>query len=458
MYDGICEVCHTETKYHRGDPSGDHDHFPGVNCSNCHKHSDYFQPTGITDHPQTVTDCSNCHLNRTTQEPDLLGVHEFDCQKCHPELDFSRTILGELGTFQGDCFECHNPNIVETGNMETPTKGHRCVVCHGEQESTTNIMDIHEEHTEKANCVVCHGFIPDVGTEIGSGNREICHLCHRTSEDSASIRELHQEMVPEGLSCLECHGGERPPIDVFPGPVVGNSTVVCEICHRDESPSKFKNGSGLHQEHVGEKLDCGYCHADAILQDDREPMPALDDERRALVNRSGFNECRFCHEGGEDAGRREVHKKHVAKEWQWCYNCHEGDDQRPIGLAPPVTQPSEACGMCHDDERYRETFPFDIHEKHADKNKCYACHQTMPQFFDWPEVWLSSSALDAVDVVDVGPIGDDEDGDHDDDRDGDDRDGDHDDDDRDGDDRDGDHDDDDRDGNDRDGDHDDDDD
>ena len=413
VYTGICEVCHTETRYHRGDSSGDHDHFRGANCTNCHNHSDYFQPTGIADHPQAITDCSNCHLNRTTQEPDLLGVHDFDCQKCHPGFDLSRTILGELGTFQGECSECHNPNNSATGNLETPTKGHRCVLCHGEQESTANIVDFHEEHTETANCVVCHGFIPDVGTQIGSGNRESCRLCHVSYGVGSAITTIHREMVTEGMSCLECHGGKRPPIDVFPGPPVGNSTVVCQICHRNQSPSEFKNQSDeLHQEHVEEKLDCGFCHADAILQDDREPMPDLDDKRRMLMDRSGLNECRLCHED-ERASSREVHEEHVADQWQWCYNCHEGDDQRPTGLLPPVTQPSEACVLCHNDERYRATLPFSIHKEHAGKNKCYACHQTMPQFFDWPSIWLNLSAVGAVDpVVKVGPIvdiGDDED-------------------------------------------------
>lgn len=405
VYDGVCEVCHTETKYHRSDSSGDQTHFPGTKCTNCHDHSNYFQPTGIANHPRAVTDCSNCHADNAAEPSNLLEIHGFDCQKCHPDFSYDRTILGELGTFQGECFECHNPDIEETGNLQTPTKGHRCILCHGRQRRTRNKREFHEKHTKLANCVVCHGFIPDMGTAIGSGSREICRLCHDTYRDWTRITTIHKEMVPAGLSCLECHGDARPPIDVFPGASVGDATVVCDICHTHKSPSEFRYRSeSLHQKHTEKRLDCGFCHADAILQDDREPMPDLDDGRRQLVDRSGMGECRFCHSyragrkyshnAGRKAGRQNVHNQHVSGQWQWCYNCHEGSDDRPTGLAPPVTQPSEACGMCHNYKRYRDAFPFKIHKRHAGSNKCYSCHQTLPQLFDWPELWLSASTVE----------------------------------------------------------------
>jgi hypothetical protein len=41
-YDGICEVCHTQTEYHRNDGNGDHSHHVGENCGTCHVHRDGF--------------------------------------------------------------------------------------------------------------------------------------------------------------------------------------------------------------------------------------------------------------------------------------------------------------------------------------------------------------------------------------------------------------------------------
>ena len=39
-YDGICEVCHTKTKFHNNDGTGSPGHHTGEDCTNdsCHKH------------------------------------------------------------------------------------------------------------------------------------------------------------------------------------------------------------------------------------------------------------------------------------------------------------------------------------------------------------------------------------------------------------------------------------
>jgi predicted CXXCH cytochrome family protein len=42
VYDGICEVCHTLTKKHRNNPSGNHSHNRGKTCINCHTHEANF--------------------------------------------------------------------------------------------------------------------------------------------------------------------------------------------------------------------------------------------------------------------------------------------------------------------------------------------------------------------------------------------------------------------------------
>jgi hypothetical protein len=47
IYDGICQVCHTDTKHHTND--GNHSgHHAGDDCITCHKHANEF----MTDHPQ----------------------------------------------------------------------------------------------------------------------------------------------------------------------------------------------------------------------------------------------------------------------------------------------------------------------------------------------------------------------------------------------------------------------
>ncbi len=45
IYDGICEVCHTTTMFHRNNSSGNHSHYVGETCTRCHAHVDWFMPS-----------------------------------------------------------------------------------------------------------------------------------------------------------------------------------------------------------------------------------------------------------------------------------------------------------------------------------------------------------------------------------------------------------------------------
>ncbi len=387
----VCNTCHTLTNHHQNDGSapGGQSHFDGQACTSCHLHPEGFGGFGGP-HPQAETDCGNCHLGQDG-EADLPGIHGNACETCHT-VAVPDTFLGPVGTWNQECSDCHNPFTAETGYMDVPAKGHRCVVCHGQQLGTSDLEEIHKEHVEKANCVVCHGSIPDTGVEIGSGNRDVCHLCH-VGGKNGDVKTIHRKHTKEGLSCLECHGGVRPPVDVVDGPPVGGASNVCDLCHNSRDPSDFDDGD--HKKHSDNRLDCGSCHKGANLQDDRFPMPPIDDSVRSMLHRAGFNECSHCHGGGESGSSEEVHEEHVANQWQWCYNCHQPEDLRPTGGEPPVTRPDQACRLCHGGESYNDSFPFDIHDEHAGKNKCYTCHQAKPPLFDWPKAWLGG--------VDPGP-------------------------------------------------------
>ncbi len=52
-YDGICEICHTSTSYHRNNATGDHTHNADTKCTDCHSHAAGFGGFG--------GDCSSCH-------------------------------------------------------------------------------------------------------------------------------------------------------------------------------------------------------------------------------------------------------------------------------------------------------------------------------------------------------------------------------------------------------------
>lgn len=48
VYDGVCESCHTMTRFHRNDHTGNHDHYAGWKCVNCHPHDLGFDPVPVT--------------------------------------------------------------------------------------------------------------------------------------------------------------------------------------------------------------------------------------------------------------------------------------------------------------------------------------------------------------------------------------------------------------------------
>jgi hypothetical protein len=377
-----------------------------------------------------VSECSICHLDRDGVL-NLWWVHfenpnsSNGCDLCHVNFDFSATILGPLGTWDGMCEACHNPDIVETGNAATPTKGHRCIVCHGEQKSTDTWDKFHKKHKEDVNCVVCHGFIPDTGDRLSPDvheRREVCVVCHGERRE-ASVERIHRRHVARGVSCEECHGlNNRPPVDTITRP------SVCEICHKHRTLEDFaEKPEMLHRKHTAKQIDCGGCHAmrtgddslpdgstplGAFFQDDRNPMFPLDDYRRMNIGAGRIDPldptsrslpCAHCHKNIHRTDDVEkVHEKHVGRMWQWCYNCHDPEvDRRPLGEGTPInTEPALACALCHKKRSFTDTYPFRVHRKHAERNKCYACHQTVPRLFDWDSADQGGAGYGWLDVVD----------------------------------------------------------
>ena len=92
-YNGVCEVCHTLTTYHRNNAWGDDTHYVANNCISCHRHTDGFAHGG-----GEGAGCEDCHGKDadnggagTTQShsthmendaDDLKGPH-ITCGDCH---------------------------------------------------------------------------------------------------------------------------------------------------------------------------------------------------------------------------------------------------------------------------------------------------------------------------------------------------------------------------------------
>ena len=96
VYDGVCEICHTNTHYHTNYGYGTV-HFDGQDCTGCHPHTNDFYPTfpGPQSH-QT-------HLN------DPKGPQISDCIVCHFTENVTLFADGNPLATTTVCDPCHSP-------------------------------------------------------------------------------------------------------------------------------------------------------------------------------------------------------------------------------------------------------------------------------------------------------------------------------------------------------------
>jgi hypothetical protein len=100
-YDGVCEVCHTLTSYHRNDASGDHTHYADQNCISCHTHS----PNEFRHGGPAPGGCDPCHGHDAGYGGATGGAGTFASHSTHTEDD-DDDLMGP----NVECFDCHDTN------------------------------------------------------------------------------------------------------------------------------------------------------------------------------------------------------------------------------------------------------------------------------------------------------------------------------------------------------------
>ena len=136
VYDGICEVCHVSTSYHRNSVEGDHTHHAGEDCTVCHTH-----PNGFSHGGGGGGECGDCHghddgwgggtysgstvshSTHTEDDSDDLRGPNIDCDVCHDAADFPYFASGTDGNGDGKydlsetdvCDVCHSPGGMYDG-------------------------------------------------------------------------------------------------------------------------------------------------------------------------------------------------------------------------------------------------------------------------------------------------------------------------------------------------------
>lgn len=253
VYDGVCEVCHTSTAYHRNNASGDHTHNAATNCSTCHDHYNGFQ----------VTDCKACH---NTNQPYLAG-------------DYRRQVVENNGDGGGD-FVSNSHHVSDGTSSEVVTTGD-CAVCHDQSN--------HRSYTDGVSVYLNDpgGGAPIFYDGVADSLERFCSACHDGTHSSPfSDGRAAPELPPAwgtsphkqaGATCFgegsggchtNAHGSDE---EVLLSnrynlqssvPYTPSSYELCWRCHNPSwivfGVNKFDD---LHERHVSRRdAPCAYCH------------------------------------------------------------------------------------------------------------------------------------------------------------------------------------------------------
>lgn len=250
-FDGICEVCHTSTNYHKHDGSGGA-HNNASNCITCHPHDNGFMPSG---------DCTDCH-NIAQDNGDGIPVGG------------RRAVVGEFPVANA---HAHYGAVLD---------GAGCVICHdmsAHQSGYVNLIDAD-------NIATIYHFLKPDSLHSDPDVSNFCQSCH----DSNGATRLATPLNPFG------NGNIAPNIaSKFLGSLQWNETYG-DFCWGTEGTMRGVNShhdiSNADQLFSGAKLECLNCHG-AHLVSKTSPLADPFNLNTNWVG-TGNDFCLSCHNGG----------------------------------------------------------------------------------------------------------------------------------------------------------------
>jgi Geobacter CxxxxCH...CXXCH motif (GSu_C4xC__C2xCH) len=201
-YDGICEVCHTLTSYHRNNSSGDHSHNVGTDCMSCHPHTGGFQ--------SSCTDCHGTAGVNAAPPIDIFGLSDsYEVGKHQQHLQVSINNTGS------SCDLCHYERGPGTG-LHGNGGGQAYVNFHpaagpgatwidgvrGISPGSCSNIACHEDADWDPNaaggCTMCHGSPPESGAHP-------IHFDGDVSQASYGGTENFSNDTAYVFQCGNCH-------------------------------------------------------------------------------------------------------------------------------------------------------------------------------------------------------------------------------------------------------------
>jgi predicted CxxxxCH...CXXCH cytochrome family protein len=296
--DGICEVCHQETAYHRNNASGDHTHNLGAKCINCHSH--------------------------------LKGM-KADCDVCHGEPPTTDDQVPPTGLVWNPAIGTGS-TTAGAHNLHVNTMLYGCETCH--------VDSVGSGPTHNNSLIVTIGFSMFGGTQEGGDYVGQPAVSYNTTSTVPPTTAISGTGGPGDKTCsnIYCHGDYNGS-GLNASPVWDNpASVSCGTCHDASNSADSAPDSGSHEKH------------------------ADSDQTINTVPKTTFNrnyECILCHEGivggsGPSSYTIADTTKHVNGYVNWNFDA--GDSRTAIGapsysIASGTAEPSDgttprAYGTC----------------------------------------------------------------------------------------------------------------
>lgn len=345
VYDGLCEVCHTQTNHHRNDGSDGTSHFDGEDCRNCHTHDDEFSPSG------PAGPGHDTHASQSVRGPSPLG-----CFDCHGN-SFTTFKDGKTLAETNVCDNCHSPNGAYDG-VGDPVIGAKANWANGAYDG--NYLRAGKEQW----CAGCHDDAPANSKIDGSGVAAPPVIGNEKAVTDYGIGYGYYKT-----------GHGLPGGSLYPATLSSGAGLSCTACH---SVAK-DHIDGVHRSYAPDSAYLTYHPTSASYQDGyrlRDVATGYDGIYPMHVPRTGhatppgfradweFALCFTCHDKdklfnpgdpatGSGAGTAFATK--VGEIWQSMHDLHTGGLNGPGGASAPqwdsdfdgVADSRMTCVSCH---------------------------------------------------------------------------------------------------------------
>ncbi|MBI5055212.1 MAG: cytochrome c3 family protein, partial [Nitrospirae bacterium] len=242
-YDGICEVCHTNTNHHQNDgiAPGGQSHNDGTDCRTCHTHSAGFIPTATpADAPHNaITNCNYCHVDA---QPYTTVIPDSKCEQCH-------TAAGALKAGYPTA-----PNVLS----HTAANGsgrynytNSCVACHDVMHAQGNQKHVRGTLAGSVIAGSSIGFTSYTGAgSFADGipfNENVCQTCHTQTNhqwyNGGAPLDNRNGYTPhhDSENCTACHAHGSAFLPTLTPPPFPHDTASCSACHTVDALGRMQD-------------------------------------------------------------------------------------------------------------------------------------------------------------------------------------------------------------------------